>query len=473
MTRANALIVDDEADLLDLVRITLARMDITAHGVTTLAAARAQLASRPFDLCLTDMRLPDGDGTELVRHVTELYPDLPIAMVTAYGNMDTAIAAMKAGAFDFVAKPLDLRVLRELTTAALRLRPTNHVTAAVADLPTSAQLLGDSPQIDALRGLIAKLARNQAPVYINGESGTGKELVARLIHQLGPRAEQPFVPVNCGAIPTELVESELFGHRKGSFTGAVSDKAGLFQAAHGGTLFLDEIADLPLPMQVKLLRAIQEKAVRPVGAEKELPIDVRVISASHRHLEAEVTRGRFRQDLYYRINVIDLTIPPLRERRSDIPILTRYLLARIADANGGAVSTLSEAALTRLGSYDFPGNVRELENILERATALSDGSELLPDDLRLPVTVEAAAATAPVSVTTAPAPPSSPPAAPPPSDTTASLAERLAAIERHILTQTVSECHADLAQAAAALGVTPASLHYRLARLELNAADIL
>ena len=438
MSKARALIVDDEPDILDLMRITFARMGVGAHGVGTLAAAYQALRAERFDFCLTDMRLPDGDGIDLVRHATEHYPTMPIAMATAYGNMESAVAAMKAGAFDFVSKPLDLRVLRELTAAALRLRPD-----APSTVPT-AELLGQSPAIEALRALIVKLARNQAPVCIHGESGTGKELVARLIHRLGPRADRPFVPVNCGAIPSELVESELFGHRKGSFTGAIADKTGLFQAAHGGTLFLDEIADLPLATQVKLLRAIQEKSVRPVGAEREIPVDVRIVSASHRRLEDEVARGAFRQDLFYRINVIELSIPPLRERIDDLPVLVAHLLPRIAAQSGSPARRLSPAAWARLRTHAFPGNVRELENILERATALSERDTLEVEDLGLPA---------------AEAPPSAPRVA---------LAEQLDRLERELLAHTLAQAHGDLAAAARDLGLAPRSLRYRLTRLGMQ-----
>ena len=295
MNKAHALVVDDEADILDLLKITLARMDIQATTAMSVAEAKRQLERGRFDLCLTDMNLPDGNGIELVAHIGRHHPDLPVAMITAHGNMDSAVSAMKAGAFDFVSKPVDLQLLRRLVGSALKLREQPEDGGHSA---SGARLLGDSQKMEEIRRLIAKLARNQAPVFITGDSGTGKELAARLIHAQGPRAEGEFVAVNCGAIPQELVESELFGHRKGSFTGAVSDKEGLFQAADGGTLFLDEVADLPLPAQVKLLRAIQEKSVRPVGAQQEVPVDVRIISASHRDLNEEVDKGRFRQDLF-------------------------------------------------------------------------------------------------------------------------------------------------------------------------------
>ncbi|MBK1647348.1 sigma-54-dependent transcriptional regulator [Rhabdochromatium marinum] len=439
-SQSRALLVDDEPDILDLLSITLVRMGIEAHCVGTLKAARQALTTASFDFCLTDMRLPDGDGTELVRYANLHCPDMPIAMVTAYGNMESAVAAMKAGAFDFVSKPLDLRVLRELTAAALRahgrgLGPSDSST------DPQARLIGQSPQILELRTLIAKLARNQAPVFISGESGTGKELAASLIHQLGPRAEQPFVPVNCGAIPSELVESELFGHRKGSFTGATTDKPGLFQSAQGGTLFLDEIADLPLPMQVKLLRAIQEKSVRPVGASQEVPVDVRIISASHVDLADAVARGAFRQDLFYRINVIDLHLPPLRERSSDIPILVEHLLPRIAAASGSPATSLDDAAMAALCAYEFPGNVRELENILERASALCESSVLNAADLRLP--------NGPLTQTV--------------STTPEFHFERLEAIEKQVLLEAMQQAGEDPKAAAQQLGISVRSLRLRLA----------
>ena len=329
MSRQKALIVDDEPDIRELLEITLGRMKLDTRCARNVKEAREWLARESFDLCLTDMRLPDGTGMELVQHIQQRHPQTPVAMITAYGNLDTAINALKAGAFDFLTKPVDLARLRELVGTALRLR-----TPAGDEPPVDSRLLGDSPPIRALRKQIAKLARSQAPVYISGESGSGKELVARLIHDLGPRAEQPFVPVNCGAIPSELMESEFFGHKKGSFTGAIEDKQGLFQAANGGTLFLDEVADLPLPMQVKLLRAIQEKAVRPVGGHQEVVVDVRILSATHKDLAAEVAAGRFRQDLYYRLNVIEQRVPPLRERREDIAVLAETMLKRLAEGSG-------------------------------------------------------------------------------------------------------------------------------------------
>ncbi|BCU06789.1 sigma-54-dependent transcriptional regulator [Allochromatium tepidum] len=390
MPKPLALVVDDEADILDLIRITLGRMDVSAVTALTVAEAKLQLERHRPDLCLTDLSLPDGTGLDLLHHINAHHPELPVAMITAHGNMESAVAAMKAGAFDFVAKPVDLAALRNLVESALRLRRRAAPAGEPESVETDQPLLGDSPAMQQIRTLIAKLARTQAPVFITGESGTGKELAARLIHALGPRRDGPFVPVNCGAIPHDLVESELFGHKKGSFTGAVADKDGLFQAAGGGTLFLDELADLPLPAQVKLLRAIQEKCVRPVGAAREVPVDVRLISASHRDLAREVEKGRFRQDLFYRINVIELRLPALRERPEDIRPLAAHILRRLARTVGGAGEPtavdprLSEEAIAALVRYAFPGNVRELENILERAVALCEGERIEVEDLYLP-----------------------------------------------------------------------------------------
>ncbi len=373
-----ALIIDDEPDIIELLEITLSRMGVSCRCAKNLAEARKLLAAESFNLCLSDMRLPDGDGIDFVRHIQKTAPQVPVAMITAHGNMETAIETLKAGAFDFVSKPVDLKVLRNLVKSALKL--------AERPKPGSSQsmLLGNSEIMEKTRQIISKLARSQAPVYISGPSGAGKELAARLIHEQGPRAEQPFVPVNCGAIPPELMESEFFGHRKGSFTGAASDKEGLFQAANGGTLFLDEVADLPLNMQVKLLRAIQEMAVRPVGMQSEVAVDVRILSATHRELAQMVEAGDFRQDLYYRINVIELPMPWLHQRTEDIPILVEHLLRKISGNWDVPHLRISKPALQALQAYRFPGNVRELENILERAMTLCDGNTIQVDDLHLP-----------------------------------------------------------------------------------------
>jgi two-component system response regulator PilR (NtrC family) len=450
MTKAQALVVDDEADILDLFKITLGRMDIQAVSAMSLGEAKVQLEQHHIDLCLTDMNLPDGNGIDLVRHIAERHPDLPVAMITAHGSMDSAVAAMKAGAFDFVSKPVNLKLLRQLVESALKLRSPGNASGAGPG-ESGPRLLGDSAKMEEIRRLIAKLARNQAPVFITGESGTGKELAARLIHAQGPRAERAFVAVNCGAIPQELVESELFGHKKGSFTGAVGDKEGLFQSAQGGTLFLDEVADLPLPAQVKLLRAIQEKSVRPVGAQQEVPVDVRIVSASHRDLNEEVDEGRFRQDLFYRINVIELRMPALRERPQDIPDLARRMLERIARRHGTQTAkTLSEPAVEALKRHPFPGNVRELENILERATALCDGSVIEAEDLHLPNGEGPTVATAPGAGSGVP------------------LESYLGEIERQAILKALDETRWNRTAAARKLGMTLRSLRYRLAKLGIE-----
>jgi len=451
MSKAQVLIVDDETDILELLQITLSRMDIGCRAAMDIASAKRLLASDPFDLCLTDMFLPDGTGIDLVAHIAEKCPELPVAVITAHGNMETAVTAMKAGAFDFVAKPVDLAILRRLVESALRLSGSRDPTDQAPELGSHGGLLGDSPQMQELRRLIAKLARNQAPVLITGESGTGKELAARLIHSLGPRAESAFVPVNCGAIPRELVESELFGHKKGSFTGAVSDKQGLFHAAEGGTLFLDEVADLPLDMQVKLLRAIQEKSIRPIGAHQEEAVDVRIISASHLDLDLQVRKQAFRHDLFYRINVIELHMPPLRERPQDIPLLAGQILARIAHQSGVAEPALTPAATARLQGYAFPGNVRELENILERATALNDDGKIVADELHLPQSDRAVAHPAPAA-----------------SSEGRPLDAYLGEVERQAIVEALETTRWNRTAAAKKLGMTLRSLRYRLSKLGIE-----
>lgn len=376
--RQKILIVDDEPDIRELLEITLGRMKLETRGARNVKEAKDWLATEAFDLCLTDMRLPDGSGLDLVQYIQQRHANVPVAMITAYGNVDTAINALKAGAFDFLTKPVDLPRLRELVGTALRLSLGSPERVAADD-----RLIGGSPPMQALRKQIDRLARSQAPVYISGESGTGKELVARQIHEQGPRSERAFVPVNCGAIPTELMESEFFGHRKGSFSGAMEDKPGLFQAAEGGTLFLDEVADLPLAMQVKLLRAIQEKAIRSVGGQTERVVDVRVLCATHKDLAQEVQAGRFRQDLYYRLNVIELRVPPLRERREDIDAIAQAVLKRLAANSGLPPAQLAPGAQAILRQYRFPGNVRELENMLERAYTLCENDTIEATDLRV------------------------------------------------------------------------------------------
>ncbi len=442
MTRPHVLVVDDEPDIRELLEMTLERMDVVPHGVGDLGQARAMLAAQPFAVCLTDMRLPDGNGIDLVEYIQHHHPQIPVAVITAHGNMEAAVAALKAGAFDFVSKPVDLQVLRNLVTTALRLSQKHPESASRPSL----ELLGNSPAIRKTRETIAKLARSQAPVYISGESGTGKELVARLIHEKGPRADKPFVPVNCGAIPEHLMESEFFGHKKGSFTGATVDKPGLFQAAHGGTLFLDEVADLPLQMQVKLLRAIQEKAVRPIGEQKEHGIDCRILSATHKDLARLVEQGVFRQDLFYRINVIEIHVPSLRERPDDIPMLADYVLQRLAGAAGAHCPGIAPAAMKLLCGYDFPGNVRELENILERALTLCDGHEIKGHDLQLPEQ-SGAPGQKPVKMP---------------------LEPYLDDMERERIVHALEQTRYNKTAAARLLGVTFGALRYRLKKLGLE-----
>ena len=381
MTKQRVLIVDDEPDIRELLEITLLRMGLETHCAANYSAATRLLKQTEFDLCLTDMKLPDGDGITLVSHIQQHCPNTPTAVITAHGSIDIAIKAMKAGAFDFVSKPVSLETLRNLVDKALTL--PNSTQQAKKSSETKYQIIGESNVVVDLRRLITKFARSQAPVFIQGQSGTGKELVARQIHLQGSRAEAPFIAVNCGAIPSELMESEFFGHIKGSFTGAVSDNAGLFRAAQGGTLFLDEIADLPLLMQVKLLRVIQEKTIRPLGSQQEEATDVRIISASHKDLEAMVNQGEFRQDLYYRINVIGVSVPSLVERQNDIALITHHIVERFNKNNDWSIS-LEPSALKALQHYNFPGNVRELENILERASALCEGDFINVTDLQLP-----------------------------------------------------------------------------------------
>ena len=452
MNTRTALVVDDEPDILELLEITLGRMGVESRRATNMQEAFALAESEHFDLCLTDMRLPDGNGIDLVRHMQQYAPNVPVAMITAHGSMDSAIEALKAGAFDFVSKPVDLQALRNLINTALRLGERRR--------PSPRRLIGASSAMKSLRATIAKLARSQAPICISGESGTGKELVARMIHEQGPRADGAFVPVNCGAIPSELMESELFGHVKGSFTGATVDKMGLFQAAAGGTLFLDEVADLPLHMQVKLLRAIQEKAVRPVGSEKEVPVDARILSASHRNLTELVRAERFRQDLFFRLNVIELVVPPLRDRPEDIPELCNHILGRLAAQTGSPVPTLAPDALSSLCDYGFPGNVRELENILERAMTLCDGSEIRAGELRLnPASAvsEAPAGTAGEGA-----------AAVEPAGASEDLDTVLESVERQTILNALEQARWNKTAAAKSLGISFGALRYRMQKFGIE-----
>jgi len=464
MPKPTVLIVDDEPDLVELVGLTLERMNLTTVAAGDLATARRLLGEQHFELCLTDMRLPDGDGLDLVAWIEQHQPRLPVAVITAHGNVETAVRALKLGAFDFVSKPLDLGVLRRLVAVAIRLAATDQSEST----RTGPRLLGTSPAMEALRTLIGRVARSQAPVHISGESGTGKELVAKLIHAGGARHEGPFVPVNCGAIPTELMESELFGHKRGSFTGAVSDKRGLVQSAEGGTLFLDEVADLPLHMQVKLLRVIQEKSVRPIGEQRELPIDVRVLSATHKNLAELVAAGRFREDLYYRINVIEIHVPSLRERASDIPELAEALLRRLGRRLGEEAPALSAAALAALQAYAFPGNVRELENILERALTLCAGQQIGVEDLQL------RAATAPGRDTPAHTPSYSQSASASQLTSAATvpavspLGDQLEHIERDAIIKALERTRYNKTAAARLLGITFRALRYKVKKLGIE-----
>ena len=478
MANKRALIVDDEPDIRELLEITLGRMQLDTVSAANLKQAYEHLDNARFDLCLTDMHLPDGNGLQLVEHISDYHPNLPVAMITAFGSMDTAISALKAGAFDFLQKPIDLDQLRSLVDAALKITDLGADPGEVSGAP---KLLGTSAAIEHLRTQIGKLSRSQAPIYISGESGSGKEVAARHIHALGPRQSQPFVPVNCGAIPGELMESEFFGHTKGSFTGAVSDKQGLFQAANGGTLFLDEVADLPLSMQVKLLRAIQEKAVRPIGSQSEDAIDVRILSATHKNLAGEVTAGRFRQDLYYRLNVIELRIPPLREHPEDLAELANSALNRLAEEYAGDIPQLSDDALNALQGYSFPGNIRELENTLERAFTLCENNVITPDDLQLNRTAlftlpeeETPLPAAPEPITT-PQATTEPP--PPAADMSVeeyslpagtSLEDYLEGIERALITKALEDTRWNKTAAAKELGITFRALRYKLKKLDME-----
>jgi two-component system response regulator PilR (NtrC family) len=459
-------VVDDEADIRELVVLTLMRMGIEADSADTCAHAMSRLAERSYDLCLTDMRLPDGDGLMVLSHIAEKYGNTPVAVITAFGSTENAVAALKAGAFDYLAKPIQLKQLREVVTSALNLpRPAYRqqkktivpdrvgVAAATSNFPAPfyTRLLGDSAPISRAREMITKLARSQAPVHITGESGTGKEVAARLMHEDSARREAQFVAVNCGAIPENLMESEFFGYRRGAFTGAETDRDGFLQAADGGTLFLDEVGDLPLLMQVKLLRVIQEKKVRRVGDTVEKAIDFRIISATHKNLGEKVLAGEFRQDLFYRLNVIELKMPSLREIPEDIPLMVASIVARLSQQAGVALPTLAEDALQALADYDYPGNVRELENILERAMALCDGNTIRKHDLYLTENGDEASAE---SITLG--------------ERNLLLHEYLDKIEREQIMKALEQTRYNKTQAAKLLGITFRSLRYRLDRLGIE-----
>jgi two-component system response regulator PilR (NtrC family) len=448
MPSPRALIVDDEADIRELLGITLERMKIEVVAAPDLSTATKELKSGQFDLCLTDMRLPDGNGLGLVEWIQANRPQLPVAVITAHGNVESAVKALKLGAFDFISKPLDLAVLRKLISATLKLSDNLEVTAQLPQI----KLLGRSKIMEQLRELIEKVARSQAPVHICGESGTGKELVAHLIHEAGARREGPFVAVNCGAIPTELMESELFGHKKGSFTGAIADKQGMIQSAEGGTLFLDEIADLPLHMQVKLLRVIQEKSVRPVGESREVPVDVRILSATHKNLSAMVAEGKFREDLFYRVNVIEIRVPALRERLEDVAEIVDLVLRKLAKQMKLPALTITPAALASLKEYHFPGNVRELENVLERAATLSSGGKIDVLDLQLRPKVTHAIERA-GAADVGPGEP---------------LGEALEDIERDAILRALEQTRYNKTKAAQLLGMSFRSLRYRIKKLGIE-----
>ncbi len=444
MKKPLALIVDDEPDILELLEMTLSRMDVDCQKAANLSEANKRLSQSCFDLCLTDMRLPDGDGLDLVEKIQKNHPELPVAVITAHGSMEIAVEALKKGAFDFVSKPVDLKLLRNLVGSALKL----SIPLPGQDRRSRDQLLGESPPMREIRSKIVKLARSQAPIYISGESGTGKELVARLLHQKGPRSDKPFIAVNCGAIPSELMESEFFGHKKGSFSGAIADKTGFFQAAEGGTLFLDEIGELPQPLQVKLLRAIQEKAIRPVGGQHEIPVDTRILSATHKNLAKMVEGGTFRQDLYYRINVIELSVPPLRERQGDIQILTKHILGKLAREIKLPIPELTDSATEALKNYSFPGNIRELENILERAITLCEKSRIEIEDLNIessPINQDA-----PIKANAA------------------GFEDYMEEVEKEAIVEALEKTRWNKTAAAKQLGITFRALRYRLKKLGIE-----
>jgi two-component system response regulator PilR (NtrC family) len=456
MNRKAVLVVDDEDDIRELLVVTLSRMGVDADTASSIREAEEALKTRQYDLALTDMRLPDGDGLTVLKHIADNYGNTPVAVITAYGSTENAVAALKAGAFDYLAKPIRLEQLRPLVMSALKLpRHTQQRRSAIGETATPGlpRLLGESAPIQRAREMIGKLARSQAPVYITGESGSGKEVAARLIHSGSARAEFAFVAVNCGAIPENLMESEFFGYKKGAFTGADSDKMGYLQAAQKGTLFLDEVGDLPLAMQVKLLRVIQEKKVRRVGDTQEEPIDVRIISATHRSLSEQVAAGEFRQDLFYRLNVIELKMPALREIPEDIPVMVEQVVARLAKQSGNPPPSIAEEAMLALRRYDFPGNVRELENILERAMALCSDNTILESDLYLTQgSNKDKVASLDGSLGTRGLP----------------LHDFLDQIEREAITKALESTRFNKTAAAKLLGITFRSLRYRLDRLGID-----
>jgi two-component system response regulator PilR (NtrC family) len=439
------LVVDDETDIRELLVLTLERMGINADSADNVEDAKHMLARHSYALCLTDMRLPDGNGLDLVKHIGQQHAGLPVAVITAFGSAENAVSALKAGAFDYLTKPISLKQLRPLIESALKLSDTE------TPIPGSLNMIGDSAPIMQVRSMIEKLGRSQAPVYISGESGSGKELAARLIHANSSRREGAFIAINCGAISENLMESEFFGYKKGAFTGANIDKAGMFHAANGGTLFLDEVADLPLAMQVKLLRAIQEKKVRMVGGTQEESVDVRIISATHRNLSLMMDKGEFRQDLYYRLNVIELKMPSLRERPTDIPLLAKSLLEKQCRQQGSPVPDLDGKARALLIQHSFPGNVRELENVLERALALCDGKTIQAEDLLLKGEQKSSAVALDAR--------------------NLALPEYLEDIEKKVILDALEKTHHNKTAAAKLLGMSFRSLRYRLSKLGLGKDD--
>nr|WP_314384686.1 sigma-54 dependent transcriptional regulator [uncultured Cardiobacterium sp.] len=508
-----ALIIDDERDICELIEMSLMGQDITCTSAYSVKAAIKALKEEQFNFVISDIKLPDGDGLDLLAHIQKHYPGLPVCMITAHGNMDTAIRALKLGAFDFVNKPFDLKQLRSICKAALKENPgtdggagNTKPTATVGGgrSTNKVELIGDADIMQRVRDMIARVARSQAPVFIHGESGTGKEVAARSIHHQSNRGEGAFIAVNCGAIPENLVESEFFGYKKGAFTGANQDQDGLFVAANGGTLFLDEVADLPLSMQVKLLRAIQERAVRPIGGDREEAVDVRIISATHHDLAKRVSEGKFREDLYYRLNVIELTMPPLRERDGDIAILSRHLLAKLARDSGYPQAQLTPKALRKLENYDFPGNVRELENILERALTFVEGNMIEAEDIhvnenRLPAHNEPATAPQPVHAYQPPPqpypyPPQQPAYAPPPhyphrdedsapypqeaatytppprsaAQLPDDLEDYMQTMEKNLLLKALEDCNYNKTKAAEKLGISFRAMRYKLKKLGID-----
>ena len=511
-----ALIIDDERDICELIEMSLMGQDITCTSAYSVKAAIKALKEEQFNFVISDIKLPDGDGLDLLAHIQKHYPGLPVCMITAHGNMDTAIRALKLGAFDFVNKPFDLKQLRSICKAALKENPGTDggagntkptATTGGGRSTNKVELIGDADIMQRVRDMIARVARSQAPVFIHGESGTGKEVAARSIHHQSNRGEGAFIAVNCGAIPENLVESEFFGYKKGAFTGANQDQDGLFVAANGGTLFLDEVADLPLSMQVKLLRAIQERAVRPIGGDREEAVDVRIISATHHDLAKRVSEGKFREDLYYRLNVIELTMPPLRERDGDIAILSRHLLAKLARDSGYPQAQLTPKALRKLENYDFPGNVRELENILERALTFVEGNMIEAEDIhvnenRLPAHNEPAAAPQPVHAYQPPQqpypyPPQQPAYAPPPhyphqhsrdedsapypqeaatytppprsaAQLPDDLEDYMQTMEKNLLLKALEDCNYNKTKAAEKLGISFRAMRYKLKKLGID-----